>query len=147
MNTKTKLTERTIVMIVVLMLICLICCLGIRVQSVIWDNGIQRVANRVHVAPTVNGLAEYITAEIQVGMPRDKVEQVFQEMAPIEVKLLYPLEDVNTGYGPTSCDEIGLKITSFPWHIWRIRACYDTQDTLVMLFSDEDGFPTLDIYK
>lgn len=147
MNTKTNLTERTVVIIVALMLTCLLCCLGVRAQGMIWESGVQRAANRVEATPTIDGLAEYITAEIQVGMSRDKVEQVLQEMTPIEVTLRHPLEDVGSGYGPTSCDEIRLKVTSFPGHVWKITACYDIQGRLVLLRSDNiERFPGVSIF-
>ena len=130
------------------MLASSLCCIGVRAQSAMWDSGIERAASKVNTKPTLNGLAEYIASEIQAGMPRHKVEQVLQEIAPIEVTLLKPLKDVGSGYGPTSCDEIRLKITSLPGHIWKIIACYNTQDKLVILHSnDSESFPSLDIFE
>ena len=144
---KTNLTKSTIVGIVGLILASLLCCVGIRALTELWDSGIERAAGKVSAEPTLNGLAEYITSEIQTGMSRYEVEQVLQMIAPIEVTLLYSLQDVGSGYGLTSCDEIKLKLTSFPGHIWRIKACYDARDELVMLDSaDRDSFPALDIY-
>ena len=144
---KTNL-KSTIVGIAVLMLVSLSCCIGVRAPREIWDNGIEHAADKVGAEPTMNGLAEYIISEIQTGMSRYEVEQVLQMIAPIEVTLLDSLQDVGSGYGLTSCDEIKLKLTSFPGHIWRIKACYDARDELVMLDSaDRDSFPALDIYK
>lgn len=145
---KTNLSERVIAGIMILMLANLLCCLGVRIQRAIWDSGIQRAASKVNAEPTINGIAEYITSEIQVGMPRYEVEQILQRIAPIKVIPSHLLKDVGSGYGPTSCDDINLRFTIFPGHVWRIIACYNAQDQLVILRSaDLDGFPELGIYE
>jgi len=144
---KTNLTEGAIVGIVILMLASLFCCIGVRVPSTIWDGGIKRAASKVNTEPTLNGLAEYITSEIRTGMSRDEVDQILRMIAPTEVTLQYPSRDVGSGYGPTSCDEIRLKLTPFPGHIWKIIACYNVQDELVTLQStNSESFPSLGIF-
>ncbi len=145
---KTMRTESVIVGIVILLLASLLLCyIGSRIMARLWDNGIERAAGRVNSEPTLAGIATYITNEIQVGMSRYETERVLQKIAPIEIVPGHLLRDAGSGYGPTSCDTINLKLTTFPKHVWAIIACYNAQGELVILHSaDSENFPPLDIY-
>jgi hypothetical protein len=107
---------------------------------------LERAATRIGVEPSYSAIGEYIVAHIVVGMSHDQVEQVLDEIAPLEI-VHGPLEDKGLKWGPTVCDLISMKLGPQPLYAWRISACYNNKDELVILKSlDPDSFPPLDIY-
>jgi len=146
-NMKIMRSEVITIIAVILLLVSIFCCVLPRVVATVWNDGIEQAAKRVNREPTLTGLAGYIADEIHVGMSQSETEEKLKALAPITVIPRHTLQDVGSGYGPTSCDEIQLKFTSLPGHIWPMMACYDAQGGLVILHSvDAESFPPLDIY-
>jgi hypothetical protein len=115
-----------------------------RIYQMQWVMGVERAAKRVDAEPTLNGLAEYIKESIHPGMSREETQQVLGRLGELQV-LYGSLQDVGSGYGPTACDEIKLKLTPLPGHYWRIIACYDERNELVVMKSADLDDPYLGI--
>jgi hypothetical protein len=141
-------TKQLPTVVSILIVSCLGCCclivVSVRVHSEIGQMGVRRAADKVNVAPTIGGLAEYIVENIETGMTRSEVEQVLGTLAPVKVQR-GPLTDGDLEYGPTPCDHIRLRLTLLPTHDWLMAACYDREGRLVLLQSTEADYPSLGI--
>ncbi len=122
------------------------CCAGIRITNEFARVQVENAARRVGADPSIEGIGQYIVDSIDVGMSGYEVEQILGIIAPLDVER-GSLKDTSSGWGTTRCDKISLKLSLLPGHVWRIIACYDTKDNLVLLKSaDPDSFPSLDVY-
>jgi hypothetical protein len=137
-NIQLKKTSSTIASI----LLC--ACLFISLVGCHQETTVEQAARRVHVEPTMTGLAGYITQSVKPGMSREQVEQALNAMAPIEVKR-GSLTDVGAEFDPSACDDISLMLHPLGLQVWLIYACYDSAGKLVHLKSADPDYPPLDL--
>lgn len=130
----------------ILLLTCCCCWVVPRTYTTLRMHGVKQAASRIGVEPTTSALADYIREAIEIGMSRLEVEQVLSTIAPVKVVSRGYPSNLGSLNGPTACDKLWLMLTPLPGHEWRIRACYDGQDRLIYMESDESDGPALDIW-
>jgi hypothetical protein len=125
---------------------CLVHRLWIQIDFEVWQSGIERAAHNVGAEPTLEGLAQYITETIYVGMSEQELEQTLEVLAPVEVTCGETTE-IDAGWGSGGrCDSILLELSPLPGHEWRIIACYNSVGELVLIKSADPDFPLLSIF-
>jgi hypothetical protein len=89
---------------------------------------VEEAARKVGIEPTFDGITQYITGSIQLGMSRDQVEQSLSALAPYVVDR--NAQQYDFGFEgerlPITCDNIWLKLEPLLW----FSACYDAEGHL-----------------
>jgi hypothetical protein len=137
------ITRTKKILLIVARLLFSVCILG-SLTSCSQEDTVTVAARRVGVAPTLDGLAGYITKSVKPEMPREQVEKALIAIAPLDVER-GSLEDAGADWGPAACDKISIKLHPQGWQVWRIVACYDVEGKLVLLTSADPDYPSLNI--
>lgn len=137
---------RTVAVTVGIVVLACACCCGLwRTYNELGQMGVERAARRVGVEPTLDGIATYIRASIEVGMSREEVEEALSAVAPLKVIRGTLDGGSSAGWGPIACDHVWLEFTPLPGHSSMISACYDNKGKLVKLDFVGSDVPSLEI--
>jgi hypothetical protein len=157
-------TNRLVFILLLGVLLCSVLCLAIGVYNVYvysphaWS-GLRASASRLGFEPTYEGLALYISQEIEPGMSRGQVQQTLETIGTVRWKRESEEEELYPP-GIAYCDSLVLELpTVNPVLLHRHRvdvampllACYNTGGELIELSYDasawESDHPILDIHR